>query len=489
MSETAQPAQAPHTTSLPPNRFTPRRQVLSLFLLILAAYPLALPGYFYGDDAVILTDAAAVLSDPAAGFAPGTFGRFRPLRLFSIAPLYALFGTHTAIPYHFLSLGIHLLNMFLTYRLLHRLLPASSDAVTRLVPFAATALAAVHCGGSEAVTYLSAIGILISTTGALVSCLAVRNLAQSPPNRFPVLPLLQLAAGMLITIGGGYVLPTLAAALVCALWPREQASLRSPRQTFLLTAALLLPLTLAWALLEKLMIVRNFSQQARFDPLFMLHQLGESLARLYLPSAFINEPIVLAILAAAALAVAAFKPLRDTFRQSHISLLLLLSIATLLPYAPSALGNRDRFCYLPAPFFMALLLLLTVGSLRRWPRTPPALAPARVLWACLLLFLAIHLAALQLRVASANRRGNALRHFITQVASFKSDAPTLRLFFTTPDPEQGLFLLHLTGTLSPRQTLHAPPPAPAPPPGERWLIASYHLRTGFNVRPLPEPNQ
>jgi hypothetical protein len=471
---------------LTPSHWAPQRwQIETLLVLIAAAFVWSLSGWFCGDDAVTLLDASRTLHHPAYGFGPGTFGRFRPLRLFSVAAVYAFANTHLVRPYHLLSLAIHACNTLLTYRLLRRLIGQQSDPLTAGIPFAATAIGAVHAAGSEAVTYLSAIGMLFSTAGTLIACLAVRDLPK--PRAF-----VALTVGMLIAIGGGYAMPTVLVALLCALWPREGAPRRLLWKQAALASLVVIPLTAVYGIIEKLLIVHDFEKQARFDPLFMLGQFVENIAHLCLPSTFVNEPIVYAMLILAAAAILAFKPLRDTFRQPRVWLLLAITAAGLLPYAPSALGNRDRFCYLPAPFFAAFWLLLAVAAVRRWLPTPQA--ATRALLAALLFALAVNVAGMQIRVKNTNRCGDSLHDFVQRVAAIKHDAHGrhLRVFMITPDLEQGLRMLELLGIIKYEDGILGMPLTTWPPPGEIRVIASYRKRQLFDTyvvkgEPLPLP--
>jgi hypothetical protein len=469
-SDPAAPLSLPSQSNWVPQRW----QKETLLVLIAAAFVWSLSGWFCGDDAVTLLDASRVVHDPLYGFGPGTFGRFRPLRLFSVAGVYAFFDTHRVRPYHLLSLAIHVLNMLLTLRLLRRLIGQRADPVISGVPFGATAVAAVHAAGSEAVTYLSAIGMLFSTAGTLLGCLAVRDLPK--PRGFALLTL-----GMLIAIGGGYAMPTVLVVLLCALWPREDQPRRLLWKEAGLASLVVIPLTAVYAIIEKLLIVHDFEKQARFDPLFMLGQFIENIAHLCLPSTFVNEPIVYAMLILAAAAILAFKPLRETLFQPRVWLLLAITAAGLLPYAPSALGNRDRFCYLPAPFFAAFWLLIFAAAFRRWLPTPQA--ATRFMLAVLVVALAVNVAGMQVRVRNTNRCGESLHDFVQRVAAIKHDAHDrhLRVFMITPDLEQGLRMLELLGIIRYEDGILGMPLTTWPPPGEIRVIASYRKRQLFDT--------
>jgi hypothetical protein len=466
-----------------PTRNAGRWDIPILLVLVILAYLYSLTGWFYGDDAVTLLDAASVLQNPAAGFGPGTFGRFRPLRLFSAAAIYSFAGTRSAIPYHLLSLAIHTLNVLLTYRLMRRLLGETKDPVLRMIPFVATALAAVHWAGSEAVTYLSAIGILFSTTGTLIGCLALRDLAEGK-RRWS---LLKLAAGMAISIGGGYVVPTILVLLVCALWP-SPGSRRLSAWTLALAASVVFPLAIAYGAIEKVLIAfHNFEKQANWDLGFIAEQYSNGIAKLFLPSSILNEPIVLGILAAALAGVLIVRPLRAFFLQPRIWLLLAISLAAMLPYAPSALGNRDRFCYLPAAFFMAFWLLIAIEALRLWQKTPPKVMRGTLI-VCGALLIA-HIVGLQLRVKDANQSGDALKDFVARVNAIEPGPRKLRVFMVSNDVDQGLFMLQAMGVIGADQRILGAPLQPWPPEREMWVIASYRKKRPFEIRVLPEPGK
>jgi NADH:ubiquinone oxidoreductase subunit K len=138
--------------------------ILSVIILLAVLCFLPVTKYFLAqDDFILLADAAWSGDEPALDFVSPNAGQFRPLsKVVYFKTMYALFGLH-AVPYHILSVVVHVLNVLLAYGLLRALLAPVPQSLM------VTALFALHTGSFDVLAWASCIQQLMANFFVLTS--------------------------------------------------------------------------------------------------------------------------------------------------------------------------------------------------------------------------------------------------------------------------------------------------------------------------------
>jgi hypothetical protein len=354
-------------------------------------------------------------------------------------------------------LTLHLANVFLAWRLLRKLLGPAREGLA----WAAACLFACHWFALEAVTYLSALGVLWSTMGGLLAGLGVvRGYGQ----RYASGALLVLV-GMVLALGGGeYCLATFPLLAACILMhPARRARWRWG----VAVAVALVVLGGAYVAAES-----QFANHGRLGHEYklgwhFLKNFKDNVAFLACPNAVLGADLCLGLLALGAL-LAMMRGRRDLFSSPPALWLLLGSLGALLPFAPSLQGNYARFLYPAAPFFCCWLLHLLLGVAGHASEAPRRrrLVPAGI-FLCLVI---INVLWCQKRAYEEWRNGETLREVVVHCQQLVHDDPerTLRVWVVRPCHYLSVALRTLD-IVSARQVAHAAPPATRPPQ-ENWLI-------------------
>ena len=259
-----------------------RSHYRTLALLVLAVAPFlpALDNYYFYDDGRVLREATRVEREgPHVIVEDGFNGHFRPLPIASAWVIDRIFGFESPRPFHLLAIGLHAINVLLIYRLLRTLFPDQ-----HAVAFFAAAVCAVQWAATEAVTYISAIGMLWSALGGLIAALAAVRWRSHRDYGSAAL----LVAGVIISLGGGeYGIAFAPAIMTCAIWPDSQGKLRWRQATFI--ALMLMPIYaayVAWSL--------AFHDHGRVGAVYcfgnhIFVQITDNLSYLFLPNKWIRK--------------------------------------------------------------------------------------------------------------------------------------------------------------------------------------------------------
>lgn len=415
-----------------------------LFLIALVYAPTLAVGFYY-DDALQLYDARQVLNDPGYAFGGGSFGRFRPLRLLNLAAVYLWAGPETPLAYHALSLVLHGINVWLFAGLLRRLLRPPTLVVggrnRGWVVAGATAVFACHWAGSEAVTYVSAVGVLWTTLGGLIAARAVVDAGRSPTTRR-----LGFTLGMVVAVGGGeYWLMWPAVWGLLLAWPGRTRGRRGGDRWVL--AGLTVSGLIAYAALHAWRVEAALEGQTKSDWTAVGRLLVELLSRNAFPGGLIDERWGLVVVSGA-VAPLLFVGSTRRFATSRGGVLLgLLAVVSVLPYAFNALVPGGRFNYVSAGFAWAWLLSLVGAAAGGRSRPEPGWL-GLCLPAMVCLALAMHVVFLYERVGDVRPRAESLTELVSAVravpAGVRAERLTVRI---DRDVEHAAVYLDLLGVL------------------------------------------
>ena len=330
----------------------PRTWCVAL-LLTLAILPflVGLNQFYYIDDGLsLLLGKRAAEQGWSNAFGFGFNGHFRPLPQLTWAVVYSAFGADSPVPYHAAALPLHALDTLLVWILLRKLLRPGQA----FLALGAAALFAVHWFATEAVTYVSAVGVVWSLAGGLIACLGALTWKDGAPSRGCA----GLVVGVLIALGGGeYGVACLPLIVACAFWPRSREAGRRRGRALAIsgTAGCLFA---AYIVFETLCANRG-RLGSHFRPgAHMAGHLKDNVARIAFPSPWLGMDACFVLVALAAVAALCCRPIRDRLADLPALGLLLGGVGALLPFAPSRAGNYGRFLYIATPFLSCLLLLL-----------------------------------------------------------------------------------------------------------------------------------
>ena len=426
---------------------------LFVLLITMAVFAPLLGSPIYYDDPLQLVDAAAVVEDPTSAWGLGSFGRFRPLRLLGLAGVYRWAGPYLAWPYHLLSLGVHGLNVWLLGGLLRKLTTdrGSQACERRWLIYLPLAMFAVHWAGSEAVTYLSAIGMLIVGLGGLLMAHAVLPAAGAARSGLTAAGRFGLfGVGLFIAVGGGeYWVATVPMLIGLAVWPRSPQARPDLRRGAAVGGLLVLVLG-AYGLWQWAFVLDQPSQQIHLSPRQIFAQWGQILCHLWFPSKLASEQYAVWLILVMP-AVAAFTASGRRYLRSARAMILLSIIGgSTLPFAFNALVNGGRFTYFASGFAWLLAGSLMMDAL-------PSRAPIRESikrWALpLILGAGIAMQALFLykRIGDVRPRGESLVQLRSEIEARRRREPDgpLRVKFLHRDIEHARAYLALGGVLEP----------------------------------------
>lgn len=448
-----------------------------ILAITVVVYLPVLDNYFFYDDPILI-HAARLVHERGSHeiFGHHFHGHFRPVPTLAFAGIRRLAGedwANSPIPYHLMSLGLHLVNTALIWRLLTSLLGAGGLA------FTATLLFAVAWRASEAVTYLSAFGVEWAAMGTFVAAFGVIRLGK---RRSLGWSLLLMAVGMGTALGGGeYGVAGFPILVVLALWRFDGDSWPNRFRRLVLTAATIAPIVGAFVLYE--LQSRNQGRVGtQFTPGWhMVESMVQNVGNLTFPH-LLDEPVLCAILLIAVMAVALSRRGRELMCKSNFWLLLLMAAGSLAVFAPSRMGNYGRFQYLAAAFFMAWLVWLGRELLAAYfPRKPKLV----VLGATALVVL--NAAFLEVRAHAEAERGDHVQRLVEQVASTVRANPQHEVNCWIVNDLELVRVLLLELEIVRRPQLHRGlPSAFDPEPGQIMVVADYRLRHGFFVRTFVE---
>lgn|GEM_PF-2761984 len=383
--------------------------------LLAWVYGPAFGRFYYYDDAVMLLDAQRVLDGEARLGSGGGFGRFRPLRELFFAAGTAAWGADRPAFFRVPVFVLHLANAVLLVTLIERVLaggaagptrgpsppatPATDAArsTRRAVAVGAGAVFLLHASGSEAVTYLSAVGVVCSTTGFLLLIHAALPWTWGKP-RGSAVRLVAATAGAVLLLGSGrYGLALLPGGLLLAA---ARGPVSRSRLTVLAAAAV--GLATAMVLLPRTLSAGAAATAGVADAGLWARQTLDLLSRQVVPARLIDErwggPVVAVTVAAAGLAAVAVR-LRGAFDRRAAALAGVWVAAALL-YGVNGLVLGGRFSY-PASGFAAASLLLLLS----WR------VPANGVWAGAVLLTAAHAVCAERRLDGVAQRSAALSAF------------------------------------------------------------------------------
>jgi hypothetical protein len=355
-------------------------------------------------------------------------------------------------------------NVLLVLRLLQRLLTGPHATLA----YGGCALFAIHWMASEAASYISGLGVLWSMLGALVSCHGVTRLARGCQGAGIVL----IVSGLIVALAGGeYGVAAVPLILACAVWPYPSATPVARERRGLAVAGLVFPVAGLYVGAELLYANRGRVGHEFTFGMHIPRQLADNLARLSFPSPWIGMDACFVLLLLAVLGTVVSRQRREGLWTGPFPLLLLASVAALLPFAPSLQGNYGRFLYLAAPFFCCWLLRLVTlwlgsdgvgaGWQRRWT-------------GALAVLVLVNLVHLEKRIASDCRDGEPVRGLIQQVRAVRAENPDRRLRLWA---DQHSYYLDLFAR---DDTTYASPEGP-PPANELWLIIAFRSPGGLGT--------
>jgi hypothetical protein len=356
----AQPIQMSLTGSIVARiRHGGRWQAAILVALALLPYFPWLNNYYVIDDGLSLRLAQNIGRTSWHGIFSGGFnGHLRPLPLATWSVIYAFFGPNSSVPYHAFSLALHVINVLLAWRLLRRWVGAGRGEVA----WAGCCLFAAHWYASEAVTYLSALGVLWSMTGTLLACAGVMyGLAGRR-----AIGWLLLATGMAVALAGGEYgvagVPLVLAVLVWSPdWRKQIPWMVVAGFTVILVVGLYVAVELSVA-------NRGRLGKEYYLGAHIFFQLRDGIAQLSFPTAWIGANLSFAMLILTCCLGLGNQTIRQALLRRSVLALLLGSIGSLIPFAPSTMGYYGRFLYIAAPFFSTWLLILLAALVEAWPR-------------------------------------------------------------------------------------------------------------------------
>lgn len=418
---------------------------------------------FYYDDPLQLADAQRVLAEPSFAFGPGSFGRFRPLRLLTLAGLVAVFGVTWPLPFHASVLLLHLINVVLMNRLLARALATvelpGGETTRRACIGVGTMMFAVHWAGSEAVTYLSALGMVLVTMGMLIACLALLPREQTPGDGEGQWRRgMALVGGLLISIGGGEYWVALIPTMLCfAAWPGVNRTLRYRSAAGAAGGLAFVLVLYVW--FQQRMIVADPAGQMQLDLEILLRQHAVLISRLFFPGGLIDESwghwLLLGLVGASCL----IQQSRAFLLSRPMLLLLLAWWSTAAAFSFNGLVHGGRFAYPGSGLAWAWaggLLAMVAG---RIGASHPQRG-RRLYVSAVAVVLGLNLLYLHKRVAGVEPRAASLRALVDTVEQTKNRQPDrpIEVYFLDPDVEHAGEYLVLLGLLSRDQIQRGPAP-------------------------------
>ncbi len=352
---------------------------LPLLLALIAAVAMYFPALnapFVSDDYIYLYSVqklslldylhASLVPDAHSTVLVFTADFWRPLYFLSFEGTGRAFGDNV-VPYHLLNVAIHLVAVVLVWVLARRL--------TRRWEAAAVACAffAVHPAGFDSVAWISSVNSVALPLGLaawLVFMSAVE--AEAPRRR----RLLLGASVLLLTVAFGFRETAIVALTAMALWylfVPARARLRDSR-----TYTVLLPyigLCVAYALLR----TRFFTVAAANTGAYHFDTDTPGHAWYYLKLGlfpFTDQGVSwhVGLERAGAVVLLAAIPLAALFKRWLLVALLIAFVASVLPFAPLALGVAPRYFYFPSAFLALALGAAAVELLDAAKRvTSPAI--------------------------------------------------------------------------------------------------------------------